>query len=88
VEALAELPLCVPIVNPRLGADAAADWPLAPPRLPKGFSFCHQLTFCGGWDIGGVIVDEVLAGGLSSIMLGGSPPTCSRGVQIRRDSRV
>ena len=88
MEALAELPLGVPIVNPRLGADAAADWPVRSPCLRKGFRFRHQLTFSAGSDVGGVVVSEVPAADSGWVMLGGSPPACSSGIQLRCDWRV
>jgi hypothetical protein len=87
-EALAELALGAPIVNPRLGADAAADPAVWLPFLRKGFSFFHQLTFSAGWDVAGVVAGMTAAGCTGSGMLAICPPICSSGVQLLCDWRV
>jgi hypothetical protein len=78
----------VPIVNPRPGAEQAADPAVALPFLRKGFSFCHQLTFSAGSDIGGAVVGETLDGCVPAATLDGWLPDASFGVQLRCDSRV
>jgi hypothetical protein len=75
------------MVNPRLGADAAADWPGPPFRLRKGFSFCHQLTFSADREVDGV-VGEVPSGGIGWFMRDRSTPACSSGIQLCCDWRV
>jgi hypothetical protein len=81
--------LGVPIVKPRLGGAVAADDPaISLPRVRKGFSFCHQLSFSIGWDAVGAVADDTVDGCTISGMLNIWPLTCSSGAQLRIDSRV